>query len=174
MAAYNYYGQNYGNPYSYPMVYQPVTQQPIQNTTQVPQQNYQQVQGMQNQPSIIWISSENEALSYPVAPNNAVTLWSTTEPVVYLKQADATGKPTLKTYDLVERTPSVYKAPASKDDGGNPYATKEDLVTVASAVKGYDDIIGSLKADIETMKGDLYGVAGRKKPIKKREEEDEE
>lgn len=166
MAAYNYYGQNYANPYyGYPIGYQP----PMAQQPSVPQMQQQNTQQNINQPSIIWVTSESEAVSFPVAPNNAVTLWSTTEPVVYLKQADATGKPTLKTYDLVERSPSVIKASPAQD---HPYATHDELVAVAGAVKGFDDIIGSLKADIETMKGDLYGVAGRKKPTKKMEDEE--
>lgn len=154
MAAYNYYGNPY---YTYPAGYQ-VAQPQIQ------QQNVQPVQA--NQPNIIWITSEAEALSYPVAPNNAVTLWSTTEPVVYLKSADATGKPLLKTYDLVERKPPVIKATEQN------YATQDDLLAVAGVVKGFDEIIGTLKNDIETMKGELYA---RKKPApRKREEGDEE
>ena len=141
--AYNYF------PATYP--YQQTYYQPVMQTPQppVPQQ------------SIIWISGEREALAYPVAPNNAVTLWSQSEPVVYLKQADATGKPTLKIYDLVERSGS-----ASASEGKDEYATKNDL----SGVLG---VVQSLKSDIETMKGDIYGLAGKRKaPAKKTEEEE--
>ena len=101
-----------------------------------------------------------------------MTLWSTTEPVVYLKQADATGKPTLKTYDLVERikTPSV--SVSGNDDNLPTYATKDELTAVVGAVKGIDDLIGTIKTDIETMKSDLYGVAGRKKTARKAEVEE--
>lgn len=159
MAAFNYYGQN---PYVYPVGYQPVFQQGNQPMNQPVNQPL-------NQPSIIWISSENEALSYPVAPNNAVTLWSTVEPVVYLKKADATGKPTLQTYDLVERV----QAPPATGGKTVEYASKNDLVALAGAVKGFDELVGAMKADIETMKSDLYGVAGRKKPRKKEEDEEE-
>lgn len=107
------------------------------------------------QSSLIWISGEREAMAYPVAPNNAVTLWSQSEPVVYLKQADATGKPSMKAYDLIERRESV---PEEKT-----YATKTDLTGVLSALE-------ALKAEMETMKGDIYGIAGKRK-IKKEEEE---
>ena len=115
---------------------------------------------------------------YPVAPNNAVTLWNQTEPVVYLKQADATGKPTLKTYDLVERVQTVPVASDGKDGKSIEYATKSDLTAVVGVVKGFDDLIGTLKSDIETMKSDMYGIAGKKKSVKKAErvideEEDE-
>lgn len=162
MAAYNYYGQNYGNPYlNYPAGYQPMVQPQVQTAPQV-----QPMQTAQSQPSIIWVSNEYEAERYPVAPNNAITLWSTSEPVVYLKQADPTGKPTLKTYDLVERTQSVPAASAAQGDKKVIYATKDDLEVVVGAIKG-------ISSDIETMKGDLYGMAGRKKTVRKAKEEEE-
>ena len=107
---------------------------------------------------------------FPVAPNNAVTLWSQNEPVVYLKQADATGKPTLKTYDLVERV----QAPTSVSDNRVSYATKDELTAVVGVVKGFDEMIGALKSDIDSMKTDIYGIAGKKKSVKKPKAEDGE
>lgn len=88
-------------------------------------QQPQQFQPQQNPatPSIVWVQSEQEALNYLVAPNSAVTLWDSNSPVVYLKQADASGKPSMKTYDLVERnsrpvqahsSPAVEYAPLSR------------------------------------------------------------
>ena len=162
MAAYNYYGQSYGNPYmNYPVAYQ----QPIPQMQQS-QQAVQPMQTAQGQPSIIWISSESEALNYPVAPNNAVTLWSVSEPVVYLKQADATGKPTLKTYDLVERTQSANTARLHQDGNTAIYARKDDLDAVLGVIKG-------ISGEVEQMKSDLYGMAGRKKPIRKLKDDEE-
>lgn len=147
--AYPYY-----TPYPSYQPYQPSYPQPVMSQPTQPQQS-----------SIIWVSNEREATMYPVAPNNAVTLWSTTEPIVYLKKTDATGKPTLTTYDLVERQSSV----PAKDGKVEDYATKADLGTVAGIVKG-------LATDIEQIKSDVYGIAGKKKtPSRKvREEEDEE
>lgn len=137
MAAYNYYTQ-------YP--YAPVPQQAPQS------------------PSIVWVSSEYEAERYPVAPNNAVTLWSTTEPIVYLKQTDAAGRPTLKIYDLVERA-ATKAAPEE-------YAKQSDLAAVAVAVKDVNKLIGSIKEEIETMQTDLYGI--RKKPVRKIKDTEED
>lgn len=155
---YPYYQNPYQNPYQQSMAAQPMTQQPVQPSMP-----------MQSQSSIIWISGEREAQMYPVAPNNAVTLWSTTEPVVYLKQADASGKPTMKVYDLVERT----ETPVSGENGkAVSYATKDDLAAVLGAVKGYDGVIGAIKADIDTLKGDIYGLAGKKRTTKKETEEE--
>lgn len=53
---------------------------------------------------IIWVSGKGEADGYLVAPNSAVALWDANNPVIYLRQADSTGKPSTKVYDLVERT----------------------------------------------------------------------
>lgn len=55
--------------------------------------------------TILWVSGEREAVEYPVAPNSAVALWDSSNPVVYLKKADASGKPDTEIYDLVKRTP---------------------------------------------------------------------
>lgn len=82
-----------------------------QNQFQPMQQPQQIAQAQAAAPSIVWVQSEAEALTYPVAPNNAVTLWDSNSPVVYLKQADASGKPSMKIYDLVERTQGPVQAP---------------------------------------------------------------
>ena len=87
-------------PYYQPYPYYP---QPVPDQlAQLRQNQFQQPR--QEAPSIVWVQSEQEALNYLVAPNSAVTLWDSNSPVVYLKQADASGKPSMKVYDLVERT----------------------------------------------------------------------
>ena len=97
---------------------------------------YPYYQPQQNQnPGIVWISNEREAALYPVAPNNAVTLWSQNEPVVYLKTADATGRPTLKTYDLVERV----------EQKEHNFVTKDELSTVVNAIT-------SLTKEVENLR----------------------
>lgn len=166
---YPYYTQSYTP--NYQQYYQPAFQ-PNYQPVQVPQPQTQAP--MQNQSGIIWISGQNEALAYPVAPNNAVTLWSQTEPVVYLKQADATGKPTLKIYDLVERAQTASNAAPASDGKTVEYATKSDLSAVVGVVKGFDELLGTLKSDIDTIKGDMYGIAGKKKAGRKPKTEETE
>ena len=143
----------YPNYQTYPQNYQ-IPQQTIQP------QNYQQTAA-----GIIWVTGLQEAQMYPVAPNNAVALWEQSGKVIYLKSADATGKPTLRVYDLVERTESPTTASEQKDVKID-YATKEELSSIAIAIK-------TALSDIEQMKSDLYGMAGRKKPAKKVEDNDE-
>ncbi len=169
-ALYNNYTPMY-QPYQYqPYQYQQPMQQPVQ---QPGQQQMPTVQ-TSNPSSIIWVRNAQEAAMYPLAPNNAVALWDSGSPVIYLKQADASGKPTMKTYDLVERVESTVAA--SKSDGGTdtPYATKEDVAALAGVVKGFDGMIASMKGDIEKMNADLYGLAGSKKKSTKKVESEEE
>ena len=117
MPNYPYYYQPY-QPYQPPMA-----DQLMQLRQNQYQPNMQQVPQQQASPSIVWVQSEQDALNYLVAPNSAVTLWDSNAPVVYLKQADASGKPSMKIYDLVERTqrpvqaqqvPAVEYAPLSR------------------------------------------------------------
>lgn len=135
---------NYFNSYYQPMT-QPINQTPQQTT------------------GIVWISSEREAAMYPVAPNNAVTLWNQNEPVVYLKQADASGKPTMITYDLIERSESPQNERNAQNDKLPTYATKEELATVVGAVKDIDGVITSLSKDVDELK----------KKKRRREEDDD-
>lgn len=99
----------------------------------IPQQ-IPQVQPQQTQPggqSMVWVSGEAEAMAYLVAPNSAVALWDSNAPTIYLKQADASGKPSIKVYDLVERTSGSRTAQAPQ---GVEFATKADLEALTARV----------------------------------------
>ena len=100
-------------------------QQPMQNMQQPPKP-------VPQQQSMVWVSGEQEALGYLVAPNSAVALWDSNSPTIYLKQADASGKPSIKIYDLVERTngpAEMRKGPAVE------YATKQELDALSARVE---------------------------------------
>ena len=66
-----------------------------------------------------------------IAPNAAVALWDSTAPTVYLKQADASGKPSLKIYDLVERTEMPQEAPQKP---GVEFVTRKEFDALAAIV----------------------------------------
>lgn len=98
--------------YPYPN-YQPGAFYPPAVPDQLRQQQMQQIQPqMMQQPvqpvpqngGINWVGSKLEADNWPIAPGCAVALWDSNNPVIYLRQADSTGKPSTKVYDLVERT----------------------------------------------------------------------
>lgn len=144
----------YGNYNYFPATYQPYQQSYYnpQMTQQMPQnQPVQQTAPTQanNAPSsIIWINGINEAATYPVAPNNAVALWDSSAPTIYLKQADPSGKPTIKIFDLVERTQTPAETQKKEEAKLHDYATKNDLDGLKMAVEGE---IGLLRERIEKM-----------------------
>lgn len=108
----------------------------------MPMQNVQQVPQQQASSSIVWVQNEMEAAGYPVAPNSAVTLWDSNAPVVYLKQADSSGKPSMKIYDLVERAQrpaQPAQAPAVE------YATRAELEALAARL----DAMAGMKTEKE-------------------------
>ena len=78
-----------------------------------------------------WVSSEQEARGYLIAPNSAVALWDSTAPTVYLKQSDASGKPTLKIYELVERAETASNAPQKP---GVEFVTRKEFDALAALV----------------------------------------
>ena len=80
--------------------------------TQLRAGQYQQLPPQPGGQSMVWVSGEAEAMAYLVAPNSAVALWDSSSPTIYLKQADASGKPSMKIYDLVERPVQATQAPA--------------------------------------------------------------
>lgn len=153
----------------------PVNTQPVQNI-QPPIQNG----------GFIAVRGEMEARNWPVAPGNSVTFKDETAPYVYTKTA---------TYNQLE-APQFIKYRLEREDdpqngAGEPtaatngpdgksidYAAKEDVAALAGVVRGMNDMVGAMQKDIETMKGDMYGVVGKKSPpakketVKKEESED--
>lgn len=127
--AYTPYG--WQNPY-----YPPPMQDNLMQMRQMqqPQMQSQIPQALQNpvaQSGVQWVSGEQEARNWMIAPNAAVALWDSSAPTVYLKQADASGKPTLKVYDLVERlasAPDAQKAPTAE------YVTRKEFDALAALV----------------------------------------
>lgn len=126
----------YGNPY-YPA--------PMQDNLMQMRQQYQppQMQPLSQLPQnpiaqggVQWVSGEQEARSWMIAPNAAVALWDSTAPTVYLKQADASGKPTLKIYDLVER---AENAPDRANAKPVEFVTRKEFDALAA-------IVGEIKA----------------------------
>lgn len=133
----------YGNPYMPPMQ---------DNLAQLRQQQMQAIPPMPQNPlpqsGVQWVSGEQEARSWMVAPNAAVALWDSTAPTVYLKQADASGKPTLKTYDLVERLASASDAQKTPTP---EYVTRKEFDALAALV---GEIKGKKKRKVEEEEDD--------------------
>ncbi len=121
----------YYSGYQQPQFYQPPMPDQLaqlRGAQYQPQQLPQQAGGQ----SMVWVSGEQEAMGYLVAPNSAVALWDSNAPTIYLKQADASGKPSIKVFDLVERTSAPR---AEQPPQGIEFATKADLEALAARVE---------------------------------------
>ena len=124
---------------SFPATYNPYYQQAY-NTVGVPSQSSNQ---QQTGSSIIWVQGEAGAKSYLVAPNANVALWDSEEPVIYIKSADASGMPSIKTLDYTVRSPeSDFKA--SKADAGK-FISKDDFEALEKRVRTLSDTVDKMK-----------------------------
>jgi outer membrane lipoprotein-sorting protein len=109
----------------YPATYQPMYQyqQPTQNQNQ--------------QTGIIWVSGEQAAKSYLIAPNSTVVLFDSEAQTIYLKSADASGMPNMKVLDYSVREPgkNSSNSPVNvANDNLSIYATKDEIQAVSAEI----------------------------------------
>ena len=139
----------YYAPFYRPTYYDPVQQNPMGQFNQQfqqpmgqPMQNTQMP--MQGQPTndFLWVLNENEATSYPVAPNNTVTLWDKNLPTIYIKSVNSQGIPSMRVLDFVERTATSPTPPV-----GASFNSTNNFVTL--------DSFNALKVDVEALRGKL-------------------
>ncbi len=116
-----YKGQYQQMPMQQPMMQQPVQQMPTM---------------AQPTPSndMIWVLSEVEAQSYPVAPNNSVILWDKNNDVVYIKSVNMQGVPSMRVLDYKERTAdNAPKTPEKHEcKCGDKFVLKKDFQALQS------------------------------------------
>ena len=139
----------YYAPFYRPTYYDPIQQNPnMQFNQQMQQPMTQPMQTapmqMQGQPTndFLWVLNENEATSYPVAPNNTVTLWDKNLPTIYIKSVNAQGVPSMRVLDFVERTAKNPTPPI-----GATFNSPNNFVTL--------DSFNALKGDVEALRGKL-------------------
>lgn len=139
----------YYAPFYRPTYYEPVQQnqmgqfnQQFQQPMAQPMQNAQMP--MQGQPTndFLWVLNENEATSYPVAPNNTVTLWDKNLPTIYIKSVNAQGVPSMRILDFTERLVNAPKTPYTPS-----FDSHNNFVTL--------DSFNALKGDVEALRGKL-------------------
>ena len=151
--AYPYYA-----PYARPMGYynpsipqenpniqsgQQFQQMPVQQ--QMPMQTpIQQMPVVQQMPTIqpsddrIWVQGEAGAKAYFVAANATVVLWDTESSTIYIKSADATGKPLdMDIIDLSRRAKNIPTMPQNsptehKCTCGDKFVLKKDFKALQS------------------------------------------
>ena len=124
----------YSAPFYRPTYYEPAQQntmgqfnQQFQQPIPQPMQNAQMP--MQGQPTndCLWVLNENEATSYPVVPNNTVTLWDKNLPTIYIKSVNAQGVPSMRILDFTERSANAHKTPSTAT-----FNSHDNFVTIDS------------------------------------------
>lgn len=112
-------------------------------------QPIQQMPMIQPTPSndMIWVLSEGEAQSYPVAPNNSVILWDKNSDVVYIKSVNAQNVPSFRVLDYKERTAdNAPKTPTEhKCTCGDKFVLKKDFQALQSE-------FDTLRSELEELK----------------------
>jgi hypothetical protein len=150
----------YYAPYARPMGYynpsMPQENQIVQNY----QPNQQPFQQPNQQPFIqptatndmLWVLNETEATSFPVAPNNSVTLWDKNKDTVYIKSVNMQGVPSMRILDYTERT--AENTPKSPDKHicqcGSKFVSKEDFDALQSKLEALQRELEELKAKPKT------------------------
>lgn len=137
----------YYAPFYRPTYYDPVQQNPMgqfNQQFQQPMQQPMQQAPMQTQPTndFLWVLNENEATSYPVAPNNTVTLWDKNLPTIYIKSVNAQGVPSMRILDFTERLVNAHKTTSTPS-----FDSHNNFVTI--------DIFNALKVDVESLRSKL-------------------
>jgi hypothetical protein len=152
----NYYGQSY-----YQGGAVPDTLNQYKGQYQQPMQPQPMPQQMMPAPipsnDMIWVLGEIEATSYPVAPNNTVTLWDKNEHTVYIKSVNAQGVPSMKVLDYSERTAEGKNEPHKHECQCN-----KDFVHI--------DEFNQLKANFEALVDKVETIQSKSKTTKKGEE----
>lgn len=92
----------------------------------------QQMQTPTQTNDMIWVLNENEATSYPVAPNNSVVLWDKNEPIIYVKSVNNQGMPSMRVLYFEERNTAPSNSPKNAPKThqctcGDKFATKEQI-----------------------------------------------
>jgi hypothetical protein len=160
--AYGNYAPFYRGGYFNPMQ-TPTMPQMAENQGQFTQPFQQPIQQPMSTPNndMIFVLGQNEAESYPVAPNATVTMWDKNQKTFYIKTANAQGIPSMQIYDFTERPQNTPQTPTEHVcNCGDNFVTKEEFKVLQ--VK-YDEIIGKLEQleekpkakTTKTAKGDV-------------------
>ena len=119
-----------------PVQQQMPMQQPIQQMAmQTPIQTMPMAQPSDDR---IWVQGEAGAKAYFVAANATVVLWDTESPTLYIKSADATGKPLdMDIIDLSRRSKNIATMPQNpptehKCTCGDKFVLKKDFQALQS------------------------------------------
>ena len=147
--AYNPYYAPYFRPMNY---YNPSIPQDNQNMQSGQQMPVQQMPMAQPTPmpsnDMLWVLNETEATSYPVAPNNSVTLWDKNKDTVYIKSVNMQGVPSMRILDYTERTAdNAQKSPQKHEcQCGKDFVRIGDFEALQSKFEALRSELNELKS----------------------------
>lgn len=105
--------------------------------------------GSDNMGTFVWVNNEREAQDYPVARNSGILMMHRTEPVMYMKQADAYGRSLpLEVYDLKKRVPPE---PVVPQFDASQYVKSDDLTKYLSGFVTVDNIADIVKKEFDKL-----------------------
>lgn len=118
------------------MAYYPAYMQPFGGGYQPQyQQQMPPQQPQQNNNGIIWVQGEAGAKAWAVAPGQSVTLMDSENAVLYLKSADMSGIPSMRIFDMVERT----NKPAAPSVDMSSYVTRKEFEELKAMISQKGD-----------------------------------
>lgn len=91
------------------------------------QAQYQQPQQQNVNQGILWVQGEAGAKSYLVAPNTSVLLMDSDESAFYLKSADSSGMPSLRTFKYIETTNQPKENLKSNNNADIDFVPKKEF-----------------------------------------------
>ena len=155
----------YYAPFYRPTYYEPVQQnqmgqfnQQFQQPMAQPMQNAQMPMQGQTANDFLWVLNENEATSYPVAPNNTVTLWDKNLPTIYIKSVNAQGVPSMRILDFTERLSNANKTQSTDAfNSPNNFVTLDSFNALEAKFSVLESKVDELrpKASAKTKKAEV-------------------
>lgn len=145
MPMYNNYPVTYQSPYYQPLQ---LVNQPMNQQSQLMSQQQNSIIPQPQQPvqsnNIIWVTGEAGAKSYLVAPNTTVQLWDSESQTIYLKSADASGMPSMKTleYTIKNDNPPLQATLVEEE-----YISREEFEDLKGEIKSLTKEIDRLKSN---------------------------
>lgn len=113
-----------------PQSYYPPTQPMPDQLAYLRQQQMQPMQ--QPAASPLWVQGEAGAKAYPVAPGSSVILMDSESNVFYIKSADQSGMPTMRTFEYRERTAAQNPPVQAAQQPQGDYVTRSEFAAWAA------------------------------------------
>ena len=144
----------YYAPFYRPTYYDPVQQSQMGQFNQqfqppMAQQMQNSQMPIQGQPTndFLWVLGQTEAESYPVAPNNTVTLWDKNLPTIYIKSVNAQGVPSMRILDFTERIANAPKTPSAPSfNSPNNFVTLDSFNALEAKFSALESKVDEMNA----------------------------